>query len=151
MAPSPASFNEIPQLDLSLADDPQARPALLGQLRHALTDVGFLYVVRHGVPDAVVHDMIDILPRLFRLPDEAKEEVALFNSPHFLGYSTSGSEMTAGKRDHREQFEFATELPETWSTANGLPLADRLRGPNQVIMSTPFFSLSPHLPADNIM
>ncbi|KAM0324624.1 hypothetical protein ACHAQA_008013 [Verticillium albo-atrum] len=49
-------------------------------------------------------------------------------TPHFLGYSAAGSETTAGAADNREQFEFATELAATW--AKGLPLAERLRGPN---------------------
>jgi isopenicillin N synthase-like dioxygenase len=58
--------------------------------------------------------------------------VALHNSPHFLGYSQIGSETTAGVQDQREQFEFATELPNTWS--EGKPRYELLKGPNQVCM-----------------
>ncbi|TDZ18951.1 putative 2-oxoglutarate-dependent dioxygenase [Colletotrichum orbiculare MAFF 240422] len=129
------SFTEIPRLDLSLANDPATEHVLLDQLRHALTDVGFLYVVNHGVPASTISDVIEALPTLFGLPAEAKEEIALSNSPHFLGYSGDGSETTAGKSDRREQVEFATELEDGWS--EGLPLRERLRGPNQWPSSYP--------------
>ncbi|GJC96014.1 2OG-Fe(II) oxygenase [Colletotrichum higginsianum] len=132
MAPG---FTEIPQIDLSLADDPASEAALLDQLRHALVHVGFLYVVNHGVPAETVADVVRALPRLFALPPAAKDEIALRNSPHFLGYSGDGSETTAGRRDRREQVEFATELADGWSA--GLPLRERLRGPNQWPSSYP--------------
>lgn len=123
-------FAEIPLLDLSLGDDDSTRQGLLNNLRTALTDVGFLYVSNHGVPQSTVAGLVEILPRLFELPHAAKEEIALENSPHFLGYSKPGSETTAGSADQREQVEFATELAETWTA--GSPLYERLRGPNQV-------------------
>lgn len=124
------TFTEIPILDLSLANDELTRPQLLVKLRYALIDVGFLYITNHGVPERVISNIIDALPPLFSLESPLKEEVSLSNSPHFLGYSADGSETTAGKSDRREQFEFATELEQTWS--EGLPLYERLRGPNQV-------------------
>ncbi|KAI1826437.1 2OG-Fe(II) oxygenase superfamily protein [Xylaria intraflava] len=123
------SFEAIPTIDLSLADDPGALPQLLKDLRHALVDIGFLYVLNHKVPSSVVSDLVSALPELFHLGEEVKSTVALENSPHFLGYSGVGSENTGGKVDLREQFEFATELTATWH--EGLPLYERLRGPNQ--------------------
>ncbi|KAI1855614.1 hypothetical protein JX265_006017 [Neoarthrinium moseri] len=58
-----------------------------------------------------------------------KQAIALENSPHFLGYSGTGSESTGGQSDQREQVEFATELDAIWQ--EGMPLYERLRGPNQ--------------------
>lgn len=124
------NFTEIPVLDLSLANEHSTRQQLLHKLRYALVDVGFLYIINHGVSENVISDIIDALPNLFSLPSSLKQEISLFNSPHFLGYSADGSETTAGKIDRREQFEFATELEQTWS--NGIPHFERLRGPNQV-------------------
>ncbi|KAI0172179.1 Clavaminate synthase-like protein [Hypoxylon sp. FL1284] len=123
------AFSEIPIINLSQADDELTRPYLLDSLRYALTEVGFLYVSNHGVPAAVVDGLMETLPALFELEDGTKKGVALENSPHFLGYSDVGSEHTGGKADRREQFEFATELTATWQP--GLPLYERLRGPNQ--------------------
>lgn len=129
MSPS-ESFKEIPRIDLSFGDDPACKAQLLSQLRYALVDVGFLYIENHGVPQHVVTNLRDALPALFSLPAKIKEDLALGNSPHFLGYSADGSEITAGQPDRREQFEFANELTATW--AEGKPLSERLRGPNQV-------------------
>ncbi|KAF7547050.1 hypothetical protein G7046_g9131 [Stylonectria norvegica] len=122
-------FTHIPIIDLSLAEDPSTLPGLLSDLRTALTEVGFLYVSNHSVSPSVIERLVNILPRLFTLPEEAKKSIALENSPHFLGYSGAGAESTAGKADQREQVEFATELEETWKP--GMPLYERLRGPNQ--------------------
>lgn len=50
-----------------------------------------------------------------------------------LGHRLSladGTETTAGRADRREQFEFTTELDATWE--EGMPLSERLRGPNSV-------------------
>lgn len=128
---SPPNFTEIPIIDLSLADNPTTEARLLSDLRDTLLHVGFLYVRNHGVPDQVIKKIRGTLPTLFALPPEAKDEVALERSPHFLGYSSDGSETTAGRADRREQFEFATELDAIWR--EGLPLSDRLRGPNPLL------------------
>ncbi|KAF4981391.1 hypothetical protein FZEAL_2821 [Fusarium zealandicum] len=125
--PSP-DFTELPVLDLSLGDDAATLPALLSSLRIVLTDIGFLYISNHGVPSSVIDDLVQILPALFALPGEAKRSIALENSPHFLGYSGTGTETTAGKLDQREQVELATELAKAPDDA---PLYEGLRGPNQ--------------------
>ncbi|KAK2035182.1 2OG-Fe(II) oxygenase superfamily protein [Colletotrichum zoysiae] len=111
------SFTTIPIIDLSLADDPASEAGLLERLRHALVHVGFLYVVNHGVLEETISAVVEALPRLFALPAAAKEEMALANSPHFLGYSGDGAETTAGAADRREQVEFATELADGWRPA----------------------------------
>lgn len=125
-----SDFQSIPIIDLSLAESPETRPQLLKQLHRALIQIGFLYVSNHGVPRKAVQDLKSLLPRLFDLDSQTKENVALHKSPHFLGYSHVGSETTAGIADKREQFEFATELPDIWR--EGFPLYERLKGPNQV-------------------
>ncbi|KAI1146371.1 2OG-Fe(II) oxygenase superfamily protein [Nemania diffusa] len=123
------SFDTIPTIDLSLANHPTTLPQLLKDLRHALIDIGFLYVSNHGVPPPIISALVSALPGLFSLDEATKRAVALENSPHFLGYSGVGGETTGGAVDVREQFEFATELAATWR--EGLPLYKHLRGPNQ--------------------
>ncbi|CAL5871423.1 uncharacterized protein PFLUO_LOCUS5673 [Penicillium psychrofluorescens] len=124
-----SNFHSIPVIDLGLAKSPSTRPELLKQLHHAITCVGFLYLSNHDVSQNIISDLRGALPALFALDEATKEEVALHNSPHFLGYSQVGSETTGGVEDKREQFEFATELPNNWR--EGLPLYERLNGPNQ--------------------
>ncbi|KAH7270858.1 uncharacterized protein BKA55DRAFT_701445 [Fusarium redolens] len=116
-------FTQIPIIDLS-----SSTPQTLSNLRTALTEIGFLYISNHSVPTSTITSLINILPQLFSLSAEAKQEIALENSPHFLGYSAAGTETTAGKADLREQVEHATELVKAPDDA---PLYDRLKGPNQ--------------------
>lgn len=141
---------KIPILDLSWANNPVKKPELLQQLHSALFEVGFLYVVNHGIEQRTIDDLTDFLPSLFALPTEEKASLSKLNSPHFLGYSGFAEETTLGKKDLREQFDYATELPVVYEESrNGLPtdgvdghsnseskrdfskLYWRLRGPNQ--------------------
>ncbi|KAI5357049.1 Putative oxoglutarate/iron-dependent dioxygenase, non-hem dioxygenase domain-containing protein [Septoria linicola] len=137
-------MTSIPVLDISLADDPHRKPELLESLRAALFDVGFLYIVNHGVAANTIKSLTDILPRLFALADEHKVTLSKLNSPHFLNYSGFAEETTLGIQDLREQFDYATELPVVYEPAREpsskyskhrpgdfSQLYWRLRGPNQ--------------------
>ncbi|KAL1649930.1 hypothetical protein SLS58_001306 [Diplodia intermedia] len=146
---SPSVPSSLPILDLSLAQDPAKRPALLAQLHDALFNIGFLYIKNHGIEEHVIAELTEKLPALFNLPDTVKSGLSKVCSPHFLGYSGFAEETTLGKKDLREQFDFATELPVVYrerdpaSTdgASAQKQADdsrdfsqlywRLRGPNQ--------------------
>ncbi|KAF5575927.1 epoxide hydrolase [Fusarium pseudocircinatum] len=116
-------FTQIPIIDIS-----SPTPQTLSNLRTALTQIGFLYISNHSVSTSTITSLINILPDLFALSPQAKQEIALENSPHFLGYSAAGTETTAGQTDLREQVELATELGRA---PDGAPLYDGLRGPNQ--------------------
>ena len=132
----------IPLLDLQTAEDPDRRGILLHQLRDALFNIGFLYISNHGVPSTTISELTNLMPLLFDLPDASKAGLSKLNSPHFLGYSGLAEEMTQGKSDFREQYDFATELPVVFQecrNADGACCAGRdfskaywrLRGPNQ--------------------
>ncbi|RMD42030.1 hypothetical protein DV735_g3072, partial [Chaetothyriales sp. CBS 134920] len=121
----------IPIIDLGKAHTADSKAELLDELRLALLDVGFLYIKNHGVDPRLIQDVTDALPTLFDLPVELKESIALVKSPHFLGYSSFGSETTANSQDHREQFEIANELPDIYKPQTDQPLYLRLQGPNQ--------------------
>ena len=134
----------IPVLDLSLAADPESRPLFLSQLHDAIFNVGFLYIVNHGIAESKISSLVDKLPALFDLPPDIKASLSKLNSPHFLGYSGFAEETTLGKRDLREQFDFGTELPAICAEENKeefdshvtnrrdfSKLYWRLRGPNQ--------------------
>ncbi|KIV86386.1 hypothetical protein PV11_01997 [Exophiala sideris] len=121
----------IPTIDLSQANDQKNRPQLLKDVRHALVEVGFLYLSNHGIKESTVNDLVKTLPVLFALPEDVKDSVALRQSPHFLGYSKFGTEITARVQDQREQFELANELEDIYARADGHPLYTRLQGPNQ--------------------
>lgn len=74
-------------------------------MRDALINVGFLYLQNPPVSASVQNAFTQKGLELFRLPMEKKLEIEMVNSPHFLGYSKLGAEITALKSDHREQFD----------------------------------------------
>lgn len=113
----------LPVLDHSQAVEASTRSALLRQLRSALFDEGFLYIVGHSIPQQIIDKLTNILPPLFDLPKDVRSKMSKLNSPHFLGYSGFAEEVTLGKNDLREQFDMATELPVVWQDhpgANGV-------------------------------
>ncbi|RPB01962.1 Clavaminate synthase-like protein [Choiromyces venosus 120613-1] len=120
----------IPILDLPLASNPEVRQELLSRLKSALFETGFLYIVNHGIPQSTLSALTSRLPALFSLPDHVKAAVSKRHSPHFLGYSGFAEEITQGKTDLREQFDFATEPPVVWGRNDQDKLYWRLRGPN---------------------
>ncbi|KAI5807602.1 hypothetical protein DFH27DRAFT_479474 [Peziza echinospora] len=128
---STTAFQEIPILNLSLSRSPATKPQFLADLRHALLDVGFLYISHTGISDDLIQKVISYTHTFFSTLDSNPQERArleMINSPHFLGYSRLGNETTRYKTDWREQIDLATELP---APADDEPVYRRLRGPNQ--------------------
>ncbi|KAH7319144.1 hypothetical protein BKA65DRAFT_556574 [Rhexocercosporidium sp. MPI-PUGE-AT-0058] len=103
------SFDTIPILDLSEAKDPSTKPKFLEQLRHALLEVGFLYLKNVGIPDELTQKVIKEGISFFDLPMEEKLKVEMKNAPSFLGYSRLDAEITAHTIDHREQIDLSTD------------------------------------------
>lgn len=66
------SFKSIPVLDLSLADDPATKPAFLAELRHALMEVGFLYIKNVGISEDFFKKVISEGRAFFDIPVEEK-------------------------------------------------------------------------------
>ncbi|EPQ54797.1 Clavaminate synthase-like protein [Gloeophyllum trabeum ATCC 11539] len=123
------NFTSVPILDYSQVSSPESRSAFVKELRYALINVGFLYLSNPPVAGEDIQALIDYVPRLFALPQEEKDKIRMANSQHFLGYSALGRELTKGKTDQREQFDFATEHENRWKP--GDPEYLKLWGPSQ--------------------
>jgi isopenicillin N synthase-like dioxygenase len=67
-----SSFSSIPILDLSLARNPDTKPAFLEELRYALMEVGFLYLKNVGIPEELTQRVILEGKAFFDLPMEEK-------------------------------------------------------------------------------
>ena len=122
------SFSSIPILDLLRARSPETKPAFLSSLRHALLEVGFLYIKNTGIPDSLIEQVKDLGIRFFSLPDEAKLSIEMKNARSFLGYSKLGMEITRFKTDWREQLDLSTPHPVPGPDE---PLYRNLLAPNQ--------------------
>jgi isopenicillin N synthase-like dioxygenase len=68
-------------------------------------NVGFFYLRNAPVLTEIQEEFTKKALELFELPLEKKLEIEMVNSPHFLGYSRLGAEITALKPDYREQFD----------------------------------------------
>ncbi|KAF3913875.1 hypothetical protein ABW21_db0203783 [Orbilia brochopaga] len=104
-------FTSIPILDLSLARSPDTKPAFLKDLRHALIEVGFLYISNTGISQELTERVKKLGVEFFDIPEEEKLRLEMKNSPHFLGYSRLGNEITRFAVDWREQVDIGTEMP----------------------------------------
>lgn len=119
----------LPILDLARYFNTAEREAFLDQLRTSARDIGFFYLINHGVNDELQRAVQHEARRFFALSDEQKQQVAMIHSPHFRGYNRAASEITRGKPDWREQFDIGAERPELLLSDSD-PRWRRLQGPN---------------------
>jgi isopenicillin N synthase-like dioxygenase len=85
------SFDTIPILDLALARSPDSKASFLNDLRHALLEVGFLYIKNTGISSTLIQGVIEQGKAFFNLPLKTKLEVEMKNAPSFLGYNKLGN------------------------------------------------------------
>lgn len=126
---------EIPILDLARyrAGEPGALEALGTQLRHALEDVGFYFIVNHGVSPSLIADTFEAARRFHDQPEAAK--LALRINEHNVGYLpfkssvTRHSKLNANNKPNLvEAFFVKRELPPGHpDLASGTPF----RAPNR--------------------
>lgn len=122
------------QTALPVVDFRQTPEDLRAQLRSVAHRVGFFHLTGHGVPVELLDRVLDTARALFALPQDAKDAVAMVNSPHFRGYTRLGGELTGGAVDWREQIDIGPERAPVPDPAE--PYL-RLQGPNQWPASLP--------------
>jgi isopenicillin N synthase-like dioxygenase len=126
---NPKDFVEIPVLDLARAqNNPQAERTLASELRQAAIDVGFFYIVGHGVSQTIIDDVFAVASQFFDRPLECKQSVAV-DQLHRGFLAVGGAKMSdKAKPDLKESFLFGVDLPPTDpDVAAGKPLM----GPNR--------------------
>ncbi|RUS02553.1 isopenicillin N synthase family dioxygenase [Pectobacterium polaris] len=127
---SNSTISSLPILDLSqLEGNAEQRAAFLTKLNRAARDVGFFYLVHHGIDSALQQRVQDLSRDFFALPEAEKQRVGMIHSPHFRGYNRAGSELTRNQPDWREQFDIGAERP-ALDVLPADPGWKRLQGPN---------------------
>ena len=114
------------------SDDAQA---CIQQLLDACHNVGFVYVVGHGITAELDDALFEQAHEFFNLPLAERQALAIANSAAFRGYTTLGDERTNGSADWREQLDVGPEEPAPADLSG--PAWHRLRGPNQWPESLP--------------
>ena len=129
------AIDTLPILDISELDaGPDAAAAFRARLRQVTHDVGFFYLVGHGIPQALIDQVVDVSRRFFELPEAEKLAIENIHSPQFRGYTRVGQELTNGDTDWREQIDIGPERAPIAADEAGPDAAApefwRLEGPN---------------------
>lgn len=123
------TLDALPILDLSDLDrGEEAAAAFRDALRAATHDVGFFYLVGHGIPDEITARAFAEAEDFFALPLADKQQVEMLRSPQFRGYTRTGGELTQGQVDWREQIDIGAEREPVHDPDGAAFL--RLEGPN---------------------
>ena len=123
-------LDTLPILDISQLDaGPDDSAAFREQLRQVTHDVGFFYLVGHGIPQQLIDQVLDVSRRFFALPEADKLAIENVHSSRFRGYTRVGKEPTNGETDWREQIDIGEERP-TRPVDAAAPDFWRLEGPN---------------------
>jgi isopenicillin N synthase-like dioxygenase len=123
-------LSSLPILDLSRLDASAEEAARFrSELREVTHDVGFFYLVGHGVDSELIDEILAESRRFFELHVEQKLEIENVHSPQFRGYTRVGGELTHGDVDWREQIDIGVERAAV-EPGPGVPDFWRLEGPN---------------------
>ncbi len=123
-------LDSLPILDISELDaGPESAAAFRTRLREVTHDVGFFYLVGHGIDPELTNRLLDLSRRFFDLPERDKLAIENIHSPQFRGYTRVGKELTNGDVDWREQIDIGEER-DVVERADGVPDFWRLEGPN---------------------
>ncbi|MBP6117123.1 MAG: isopenicillin N synthase family oxygenase [Neisseriaceae bacterium] len=137
------SLTTLPLLDFSqFRAGGEARQRFLTELRRAAHEVGFFYLSGHGIAASLAQQVHDVTQAFFDLPLAERLAVRMVHSPHFRGYTNLEGELTRGKPDSREQFDFMSEDTAITAVSSETPWL-QLQGPNQ--WPSPLPSMKPIL------
>jgi isopenicillin N synthase-like dioxygenase len=121
------SFTSIPEVSLAeLSADRRSKASRLTTICH---EVGFFYLVDHGIEQEFFERYFALMASFFALPEAAKATIDKRQSPHFRGWERVGAELTNNRPDYREQLDVSTENPVYGLNVD--PPFLRLDGPNQ--------------------
>ena len=111
-APQPRA---LPMIDVSalISGEAAGRAAVGAEIAAACADRGFFYMVGHGVPEAVIRQVLGAARALFDLPEDAKRAVAKSLSPANRGYEPLGGQTLeqGAPPDLKEGFYIGAEAP----------------------------------------
>ena len=112
----PETLSTIPLVDLSDTDE----AAVARAIGDACRNIGFFYIVNHGVPQHLIDDQFAWTKRFFDLPLADKLALHLRNSPTTAGYVPMGGQRLDSQDDSgdvaptdvKEAFYCGMELPD---------------------------------------
>ena len=110
------AFSEIPVVDIGpmFGADRAGRLAVAMELRRCCSEVGFVYIKNHGVPEERMLRAREQMAEYFHRPLEYKLQHDIMHAQRHRGFVRYGGLYAdvSAKPDHQEAFEVALELPE---------------------------------------
>lgn len=79
----------LPILDLARYSNPAEKAGFLADLRQAARDIGFFYLINHGVDAGLQTEVQRQARRFFALDDSEKQQVAMIHSPPIFAAITA--------------------------------------------------------------
>jgi len=120
---------EIPIIDISSLLTPDYKPdSTSKEIGDACRDMGFFYVVNHGISKAHREEVFRESKAFFQSPLEKKNEISSRGYDHYAGYVPMHGEITKGTADTHEAYDIIRETPPSHpDVLAGHPT----KGPNQ--------------------
>lgn len=134
----PVTAEDCPVIDLATMHGGDAADfrRIAQQITEASQNLGFFYIINHGIPPAQIDAMLELGKRFFALPLEEKMAIRLALSDNYRGYlpmKLMGADPSL-KGNLHEAFQIHRELPaDDPDVLAGKPL----HGPNQWPASMP--------------
>ena len=98
---------EVQVIDLSKGPE-----GVAGEIDAACREVGFFYIVGHGVDPSLLARLDGLAREFFALPEEEKAEIGMRRGGRaWRGWFPVGGELTSGAPDLKEGIYFGAELP----------------------------------------
>ena len=122
--------DQIPIIDLEpwFAGDSRLRRELCARVGRVCHEIGFFYIVNHGISARQSADYLAMMKTFFALPLEIRRAIDKHHSAQFRGWEQLGSELTNNEIDYREQIDIGVERD---AIENPDPYYMALVGPNQ--------------------
>ncbi|KAF3492568.1 hypothetical protein DY000_02055657 [Brassica cretica] len=80
------------------------------KLDRACRDVGFFYVIGHGISESLMRKVKEMTHRFFELPYEEKLKIKITPAAGYRGYQKIGVNYTSGKQDFHEAIDCYREF-----------------------------------------
>jgi isopenicillin N synthase-like dioxygenase len=107
--------NTLPVIDIAglRSGDADAHRAVGAEIREACLDLGFMYIVGHGIDPALQRQVFDQSAAFFALPEDRKMAIDMGLSPHNRGYEALGGQTLedGAPPDLKEGLYIGEEIP----------------------------------------
>ncbi|MHC5720844.1 MAG: 2-oxoglutarate and iron-dependent oxygenase domain-containing protein, partial [Nostoc sp.] len=108
-------FSQVPVIDIStlVSQTSNYSDVIPDQIRQALQDYGFFYIVGHGVDEQLQKQLEHLSQQFFAQDVETKLKIPMaLGGRAWRGYFPVGNELTSGRSDLKEGIYFGAELEE---------------------------------------